>query len=68
MLRDLINGLVKSPQTSLAGIIAASMMVGVALYRGDDIPWEMVFLALGLVGVGVSARDNATSSERAGAK
>jgi hypothetical protein len=73
MLRTLIDGVTKSPQTSLAGggLGLAVLLVGVIvpLIEGEPLTLEMVvvaLLAIGLIWLGFVARDWNKSSQDVG--
>jgi hypothetical protein len=75
MLRTLIDGIVRSPQTSLAGggLGLAVLLVGVIvpLMEGEPLTLEMVvvaLLAIGLIWLGIASRDWNRSSEDVGIK
>ena len=63
-----------SPKTTLAGVFAFVSTLALALsYQYDTDPntipnWESVFAGFGVMFVGLAARDNNVSSEKAGAK
>ena len=64
----------KSWKTTVAGILAAlSLLIGEASKAFDDDPRtqpsvELILTGIAALGIGVFARDNNVSSEKAGAK